>query len=333
MPAMNFKTLLLLPALVFSFDGVPLRNPSPATAQVGGPSLNSSSATRENCVQAKAAVVTVYAGKEIGSGSIVSPEGVVLTNNHVVRDAGQRQARTISVKLADGSRYPGQLVSTDTRNDLALIKISANRQFPTVPLANADGVQAGQRVCAIGSPFGKSGVITEGTFTNFRSNGDLKSAVVLRPGNSGGPLLNARGEMIGVNKAIWQSSAGENSGISFSTSAAIAKNFIQRNNFSVTARSPQTPNQSPPAIAQAPVDRTSGRLGVVLDTRSLIVTQVDSGSPAAASGLRRGDRLLAVNGDRLLDFDGLRSFLSQRPNSAVLTIARQQQVANLRVRF
>ena len=351
---MNFKTFLLLPALVLLFDGVPyFGKPFPAIA---APSLNSISATRENCVQAKAAVVTVYAGREIGSGSIVSPEGVVITNNHVVRDAVMGQAKTISVKLADGNRYSGRLVSTDTKNDLALIKLSANRQFPTVPLASADRIQAGQRVCAIGSPYGQPGVLTEGTFTNFRTNGDLKSSVVLRPGNSGGPLLNARGEMIGVNKAILQSSVGENSGISFATSATIAQRFIERNNFSVATRSNSQPAaQYPSSIAQIPAPTeiaprritqtpgnrivieqpqpSNGRLGVTVNTRNLTVTQVEFGSPAATSGIRPGDRLMAVNGNRLLDFAELRSFLSQSPSSAVLTIARQQQVANLRVQF
>ena len=363
---MNFKTLFLLPALVLLFDGVPsATRPFPATAQ-SVPELNSVRATRENCVQAKAAVVTVYSGREIGSGSIVSSEGVVITNNHVVREAVMGQARTIYVRLADGSRYSGRLVNTDVKNDLALIKLSADRQFPTVPLASADGVQAGQRVCAIGSPYGKPGVLTEGTFTDFRSNGDLKSSVVLRPGNSGGPLLNARGEMIGVNKAIWQASGGANSGISFATSAAIARGFIERNNFSVATRSNLQPGytQTPPVIAQLPtpqstpprypaneivIDRpegetpapiavnppqpSSGRLGMTVNTRNLIVTQVEPSSPAATSGIRPGDRLMAVNGNRLFDFAELRSFLNQRPSSAVFTIARQQQVANLRIQF
>jgi serine protease Do len=340
---MNFKTLLLLPALVLLFDGVPsLTRPVPATAQTS-PELNSVSATRKNCVQAKAAVVTVYAGREIGSGSIVSPEGVVITNNHVVRDAVMGQAKTIYVKLADGNRYSGRLVNIDAKHDLALIKLTADRSFPTVPLAQADGVQAGQRVCAIGSPYGRPGVLTEGTFTNFRSNGDLKSAVVLQPGNSGGPLLNARGEMIGVNKAIWQSGGGVNSGISFATSAAIAQDFIQRNNFSVVTRS--TPQ---PSLAQLPprstTPRSSGnemdsappsrkRLGLTVNTRNLMVTQVEPSSPAAASGIRPGDRLMAVNGNRLFDFAELRSFLDQQPRSAIFTIARQQQVANLRIQF
>ena len=132
--------------------------------------------TREQgdaCQASKEAVVTVYAGREIGSGSIVSPDGLVITNFHVVNEVVRGRGRAgLSVRTADGDRYPGQVIATDRQYDLALIQLGAREQFPYVPLASG-GVQSGQSVCAIGSPFGRPGVLTRGTVSRVRQNGDL----------------------------------------------------------------------------------------------------------------------------------------------------------------
>lgn len=151
------------------------------------------------CEAQKMAVVTVQAGREIGSGSIVSATGLVITNHHVVR---RLQQQSLFVRMQDGRRYPGQVVSTDRRHDLALIQLESQAPLPTIRMAAATSPPLGQPVCAIGSPFGQAGIVTVGQLVRILPNGDLQSDVELQPGNSGGPLINAQGEMIGVNKGV-----------------------------------------------------------------------------------------------------------------------------------
>lgn len=179
------------------------------------------------CRSAGSAVVTVYAGREIGSGSIISSDGLVLTNNHVV---SRLRSRSLSVETLEGDRYEGRVIATDRRNDLALVQVETQATLPIVRLAANQMAEVGQLVCAIGSPWGKAGVLTEGRVLKIRSNGDLESDVLLKPGSSGGPLLNAQGEMIGVNKGVAKradSGAGDRN--SFATSLNAIREFIQQN--------------------------------------------------------------------------------------------------------
>ncbi|PZV10401.1 MAG: hypothetical protein DCF22_16885 [Leptolyngbya sp.] len=386
------------------------------------------------------AVVTVFAGREIGSGSVVSSNGLVITNNHVVNGAVGSQ---VSARTFDGQSYSGQVIAIDSRSDLALIQLQTGAQLPTVPLATSTP-QSGEPVLAIGSPYGRPGVLTTGTFSSVRSNGDLQSRVVLQPGNSGGPLLNASGEMVGVNKAILESAQGSNTGISIATSVQTARSFIAQNSTgsaSIASRAPtynqtnqtpiyqpptdsamsqfpggivlpkpqdpiwrsrqnsriygsQTPNnqfasrpngqysggqysggavviptpndnrfnpgyesaQAPtpqydpgfnsdspypspragtnPAIPNGIVSRIAGaQLGVIVDTRTLVVQSVNSGSAAANSGLQVGDRLVGVNGNSLNSFDDLKAFISNAPASAQFTIDRNGQATTVGVQF
>ncbi len=196
------------------------------------------------------AVVTVFAGREIGSGSVVSSNGLVITNNHVVNGAvGSR----VSARTFNGQSYSGQVIAIDRRSDLALIQLQTGSQLPTVPLATSTP-QSGEAVLAIGSPYGRPGVLTTGTFSSVRSNGDLQSRVVLQPGNSGGPLLNASGEMVGVNKAILESAQGSNTGISIATSVQTVRSFIAQNSSGNIASGSPIYNQTP--IYQPPTNPT-----------------------------------------------------------------------------
>lgn len=356
------------------------------------------------------AVVTVYAGREIGSGSIVNSNGLVITNNHVVRNNSQ-----VFVQTADGKRISGQVLSTDRRHDLALIQLNTSESLPSVKLASTVNIQPGQPVFAIGSPYGRPGVMTTGTFSSIRGNGDLQSRVELHPGNSGGPLLNAQGEMIGVNKAILESVRGGNTGISIATGVAITQQFIAQTSTGGTFAIAPPQGSSQPGSFNRQVERgpeyypsplpaqngrsgnvvvipqpgtpwngqsnspvfplpgngrvagipgrtvvipqpntnlrenwtgrsgdrygeqlpalSGARLGVILDTRTMVVQQVDNGSAAANSGLQVGDRLLEVNGSYLHSFDDLQAFMNQGPTSATLTITRSGQPARVNVRF
>lgn len=268
---------------------------------------------------ASPAVVTISTGNSSGSGSIVSPEGLVLTNEHVVR--GARGGR-VRITTTAGNRYTGQVIAIDRRNDLALVRLDTTDRFSTIRLSTPERIQVGQRVFAIGSPFGLSGTLTTGILSRISGNGDLQTDAALNPGNSGGPLLNSQGELIGVNKAILSPGGRGNTGIGFATSITVAKDFIAQNR-----------NSSNPNTVTERSSPLTPRLGVTVDAQTLVVLGVQPGSPAANLGLRRGDRLIAIDGRRLRGIQDLQTFLARRPDSAVLTVARNRRLADVRVSF
>lgn len=265
------------------------------------------------------AVVTIRTSRSEGSGTIISPEGLILTNQHVI--LGSRTGR-VSVTTSSGKNYIGEVIASDPRNDLALVRLlNTNERFPSVPLANEDGIRVGQRVYAIGSPFGLSGTFTTGILSRIASNGDLQTDAALNPGNSGGPLLNSRGELIGVNKAILSPSRLGNIGIGFATSVLKARDFIAQNRHRQgSSASANNPNLPPP------------RLGVTVDS-NLIIRAVAQGSPAERVGLKPGDSLIAINGRRIQESIEVLEFLNTRPNSAVFTVMRNRRLANVRIDF
>ena len=268
---------------------------------------------------ASPAVVTIDTGRGSGSGSIVSSEGLILTNEHVVRGARGGRATVIT---SSGKRYTGQVIATDRTNDLALVRLNTTDRFPTVRLSRPQSIQVGQRVFAIGSPFGLSGTLTTGILSRISPDGNLQTDAALNPGNSGGPLLNSQGELIGVNRAILSRGVGGNTGIGFATSIAIAQDFIQQNR-----------NRSGSSTTAIAPSSATPRLGVTWDARTLIILGVQSGSLAANIGLRPGDRLIAIDGRRLRGIDDVQGFLERRPSSAIFTIGRNRRLANVRVNF
>lgn len=266
---------------------------------------------------ASPAVVTISTGRGSGSGSIVSPEGLILTNYHVIQSA---RGGLVNVSTTTGKRYTGRVIASDRQNDLALVRLDTSDRFPTVPLSNPQGIQVGQRVFAIGSPFGLSGTLTTGILSRIAPNGDLQTDAALNPGNSGGPLLNSRGELIGVNKAILSPGGGGNIGIGFATSITVARDFIQQNR-----------NRSSPSTTAITPSPSSRLLGVTVDAQTLVILGIQPGSLAATLGLRRGDQLIALNGRRLRGVQDLQAFFESRPSAAVLTVARDRRLVNVRV--
>ncbi|MBD2076750.1 trypsin-like peptidase domain-containing protein [Phormidium sp. FACHB-592] len=351
---MKFTSLLLCSVSCVLLQSVPAHGaPAPTIAQTTVDASATPADRSRSCQQAANAVVTLYSGTEIGAGSIVAGDGTILTAHHVVKEAVSNPSKVkIYVKLADGQRHIGRAIASDTRNDLALVQIPVQTALSTVPLASTK-LQPGQAVCAIGSPSGRTGVLSRGAFTTVMANGDLQSAVRLTYGNSGGPLLNAQGDLVGVNKAIWVSNRGENTGVSYATSVQTAQTFIAKHlrptAGTVTKQPAPTPSiVSLPVTVPAPIGTSQAKngqagvsqasvgavskLGVNVDAQMLI-QQVESGSPAALGGLQPGDRLVAVNGTELTGLTQLQAFLNRQPSTAVLTIRHKQQTANVQVYF
>jgi serine protease Do len=237
----------------------------------------------------------------LGSGVIIDPSGVVVTNDHVIRGA-----TAIHVVLADGRQLEAEVVGSDADNDLALLRVQAKGALPTARLApQGSELLMGETAIAIGSPYGLSKTVTVGvvsaTGRSFKSDGRVYNDFVqtdasINPGNSGGPLLNVDGEIIGINTAIFSSAQG----IGF----AIPADKVRRIVAELTQYGKVRPawvgvevQDLPRALAlQRGWDRTHG----------VIVSGVDEGSPAQRAGIRRGDILAEVDGARVTDAQDFR---------------------------
>ncbi|QYO62818.1 trypsin-like peptidase domain-containing protein [Leptolyngbya sp. 7M] len=200
---------------------------------------------------ASPAVVSIEAGDGNGSGTIISPDGLILTNAHVV--AG---ARTVQVVLPDGTKLQGDVVAFGEAGlDLAAVQLRGQRNLPTVPIADPASVSVGQRAFAIGNPFGQfQGTFTTGIVSRIDSNrGLIQTDTAINPGNSGGPLLNSRGELIGVNSAIFSPrGAGGNIGIGFAISVDRIQPFLTAVR---DGTAPRTAQQSPMLAGGQPAQR------------------------------------------------------------------------------
>ena len=231
-----------------------------------------------------------YQVTSLGSGVIVSPEGYVLTNNHVV----ERGAR-FRVQLLDGREVGARVIGTDPSSDLAVLKLDARERMPFVAPGRSDDLLIGETVIAIGNPFGLANTVTTGVVSavhrNFKA-GDrtlfdfIQTDASINPGNSGGPLLNIEGQLIGVNTAILgERNAGIGFAIPIDRARRIAEDLIQHGEVreGYTGLDVQD-------VASGDTD--AARKGAARVT----VAAVEPGSPAAAAGFRRGDRVEAVDG-------------------------------------
>src|SRR5438067_482262 len=219
-----------------------------------------------------------------GSGFVFDREGHILTNNHVI--AGARQ---VEVTTSDKKKYKARVIGADPIRDLAVIQISAEKVTPVV-LGDSKALMVGQKVYAIGNPFGLSGTMTRGIISSIRSvNGPEGSAIdeaiqtdaAINPGNSGGPLLNWRGEVIGINTLIL-TSVGQSAGIGFAIPINTAKAVLNDLVTLGTVRRPAI------GVRTIPIDpELAGQMGLPADY-GLLVIQVVPGGAADRGGLRGG---------------------------------------------
>lgn len=251
-----------------------------------------------------------------GSGFIIDPSGLIVTNNHVVGHADK-----IVVSLTDGTRLPAKVVGVDDLTDVALIKVDAPRPLPAVPWGDSRLAEVGDWVLAAGNPFGLGGSVTAGIisasgrdlgagpFDNF-----LQLDAPINPGNSGGPIFNMQGQVIAVSTAIVSPSGGS-VGIGFATPSELVE----------------------PIIAQL---RATGRiergwLGVSVEDgdAGVTVASVEHTSPAGRAGIRQGDVIVAVNGDHIESSRGLiRTVAAVTPGHDVkLSIRRKDHAMDVAV--
>jgi serine protease Do len=253
--------------------------------------------------------------QSLGSGFIISDDGFIFTNNHVVENATE-----ITVTLHNEKSYTARVIGTDPKTDLALIKIDANGSLPIVEMGDSDRLQVGEWVLAIGNPFGleetvtagivsaKGRVIGSGPYDDF-----IQTDASINPGNSGGPLFNIRGEVIGINTAI----INQGQGIGFAIPINLAKDLL-------------------PQLKKGKVIR--GWLGVVIqevtpelaesfglpEPIGALISDIEPGSPAEEAGLEKGDIILKFNGKKISKMKELPTLVAKTPvgERATITIFR-----------
>ncbi len=227
----------------------------------------------------------------VGSGVIVSPEGVLLTNNHVVEDAGE-----IDVQLADGREVRAQVVGTDPETDLAVLRIPLDK-LPAITLGRSQDLRIGDPLLAIGNPFNVGQTVTSGIVSALGRNGlglstfesFIQTDAAINPGNSGGALVNAQGHLVGINTAIYSKSGGSQ-GIGFAIPTEVAMRVMQSLLKDGVVRRGWIgvePQNLTPEIAESL--QIGNRAGV-------LITGVLQDGPAGKGGLRPGDVVVAVAG-------------------------------------
>jgi serine protease Do len=230
----------------------------------------------------------------MGSGFIISADGIILTNAHVVRDA-----REVVVKLTDRREFRAKVLGSDPKTDVAVLKIDA-KNLPVVPLAKTDNLKVGEWVLAIGSPYGLDNTVTAGVVSaKGRSLPDdsyvpfIQTDVAVNPGNSGGPLFNTRGEVVGINSQIYSQTGGYQ-GLSFAIPIDVAtkikdqivsKGKVEHAKLGVTVQE---------------IDQSFADSFNLATPEGALVANVERGGPGDKAGLRPGDVVRSMNGQKIV---------------------------------
>jgi serine protease DegQ len=266
----------------------------------------------------------------LGSGVIVSPQGIILTNQHVIEGADE-----IEVAFADGRKRAAKLIGSDPETDIAVLKIDATDLRSPITLGKMESVQVGDVVLAIGNPFGVGQTVTSGivsalgrnqlginTFENF-----IQTDAAINPGNSGGALVDAKGNLIGINTAIY-SRSGSNMGIGFAIPINTAKQVME----SILTSGSVTrgwigvePQNLSKVLAES--------LNLPKDTTGVLISGVLEGGPADKAGMKPGDVLTQVNGQALYDVAALLNRIAQTiPGDEVkVNLLRKGQEMDIRI--
>jgi serine protease Do len=263
----------------------------------------------------------------VGSGFIVSGDGYILTNAHVVADATE-----VTVKLTDKREFKAKVVGADRRTDVALLKVEASG-LPSVTIGNPSNIKVGQWVAAIGSPFGLENTVTAGIVSaKSRSLPDenyvpfIQTDVAINPGNSGGPLFNLNGEVVGINSQIYSRSGGY-MGLSFAIPIDVAMNI--KDQLQKTGKV----SRGRIGVAIQPVSKDLAESFGLDKPKGALVANVEPGSPAEKAGLQSGDILLSVNGKDIEQSGDVPRIIGEmRPgDSAALKVWRKGAARDMRV--
>ncbi|MDP2694055.1 MAG: Do family serine endopeptidase [Gallionella sp.] len=267
----------------------------------------------------------------LGSGVIVSPDGYILTNHHVVEAADQ-----IEVALADGRKTRAHVIGSDPETDLAVIKVELPGSLPAITFGHPERAQVGDMVLAIGNPFGVGQTVTMGiisalkrshlglnTFESF-----IQTDAAINPGNSGGALVDVNGNLIGINSAIYSPNGGS-LGIGFAIPASIAKKTMEQiiQSGSVTRGWIGAGVQElTPELAE------SFKLG---STKGVLITEIIRNSPAEQAGIKTGDILIAIDDQTIDDWDTMLETVANLPPGKVITarLMRNGTVTSLPVKI
>jgi len=270
-----------------------------------------------------------FGGEGAGSGVVFAPDGFVLTNNHVVEDASQ-----VEVRLADGSAFAAQIVGTDPATDLAVVRAVAGG-LPSAELGDSDLLRVGQLVIAIGNPFGFQSTVSTGVISALgralRSQSGrlienvIQTDVSLNPGNSGGPLVDSRGRVIGINTAMIAMAQGISFAIPVNTGRWVVGELISRGKVrrAYLGLAGQT----------RPVSRQIQRYFELETATAVEVVSVEERGPAGRAGLRERDLIVALNGKHITNVDDIHRLLTTLPPNSILnlTILRSGERRELQV--
>jgi serine protease Do len=246
-----------------------------------------------------------YKQRSLGSGFIISNEGYILTNNHVVADADE-----IKVKLGDGREFKAEIKGTDEKLDLAVLKIDVKGDLPVAKLGDSDTTQVGEWVMAIGNPFGLNQTVTAGIVSaTGRVIGSgpyddfIQTDASINPGNSGGPLFNAEGKVIGINAAIVAGGQGIGFAIPINMAKAVLPQLEEKGKVT----------RGWLGVAIQPVTSELAKSFGVEGERGALVSDVTKDSPADKAGLKSGDIILEFDGKQILEMNYLPRLVAATP--------------------
>ncbi|KAA2242362.1 DegQ family serine endoprotease [Salinarimonas soli] len=258
----------------------------------------------------------------LGSGFVIDPSGIVVTNNHVIGDAND-----ITVIFADGTRLKAEVIGKDTKVDLAVLRVKSDKPLPAVPFGDAEAIRPGDWVLAIGNPFGLGGSVTAGIISARGRNIDsgpydnyIQTDASINKGNSGGPLFNMAGEVIGINTAIL-SPTGGSVGIGFAVPASTAAPVIdQLRQFGETRRGWL-------GVRIQNVDESTAEALALGSARGALVAGIDDKGPAKPAGLEVGDVIVRFDGREVKDSRDLPRIVASTPvgKSVEVTVVRKGQ--------
>src|SRR5579885_2333801 len=264
-------------------------------------------------------------GRSLGSGFIVSRDGYILTNDHVIENP-----RKVTVTLQNGSNYVAKVVGGDSKTDVALLKIDAGNDLPVAPLGNSADVKVGQSVMAIGNPFGFDHSVTvgvvsaKGRFLPDSLDQFIQTDASINPGNSGGPLIDLNGGVVGVNSAIY-TRTGPNMGIGF----AIPINLVKEELPQLRERGKVTRGWLGVYIQEVTPELAESM--DLKEAKGALVAEVLKGSPAAIAGVKRGDVIVEFDGHPISDRRELPLLVAETPlgKTVTLKVIRDKQAQTL----